>query len=114
MDKFCVFCKIVEGAIPSNKLYEDDTIMAFHDINPQAPVHVVIIPKLHIAESANDINDENKDVIAHIFASIPKIAKLAGVSSYRIINNCGADAGQTVMHIHFHLLGGKDMGEKLV
>lgn len=104
----CIFCKIINGEIPSNKVYEDDCILAFSDIDPQAPVHVIIIPKEHIT-SANAINKENSSVIAYIFEKIPEIAKKLGVfeSGYRIINNCGADGGQTVEHIHFHLMGGR-------
>lgn len=110
----CIFCKIVDGSIPSTKVYEDDKMLAFKDINPQAPVHIVMIPKQHIS-SANDINEENCDIIAHIFKTIPKIAeKLELKDGYRIISNCGSDAGQTVFHLHFHLLGGKSLGEKLV
>ena len=104
----CIFCKIINGEIPSNKVYEDDTILAFYDIEPQAPVHVIIIPKEHIT-SANAITKENSKVIAYIFEKIPEIAKKLGVfeSGYRIINNCGADGGQTVEHIHFHMMGGR-------
>lgn len=107
----CIFCKIVAGEIPSKKVYEDDLILAFNDIEPQAPVHVVIIPKEHI-ESANMITSENSKVIAHIFETIPKLAKELGVaeSGYRVINNCGVDGGQTVPHIHFHLTGGRQFG----
>ena len=107
----CIFCKIVAGEIPAKKDYEDDLILAFNDIEPQAPVHVVIIPKEHI-ESANMITPENSKVIAHIFETIPKLAKELGVaeSGYRVINNCGVDGGQTVPHIHFHLTGGRQFG----
>ena len=110
----CIFCKIVNGDIPSNKVYEDDTVLAFHDIAPQMPVHVIVIPKMHIA-SAAEVNEENSAVIAHIFEVIPKIAKDLGLDNgFRIINNCGKDGGQTVGHIHFHILGGKTLGEGLV
>ena len=111
----CIFCKIIAGEIPSTKVYEDDLIYAFRDINAQAPEHVLIVPKTHIA-SANEINAENSAVVAHIFARIGEIASLVGVKEdgYRIINNCGKNGGQTVKHLHFHLLGGKDLGEKLV
>lgn len=104
----CIFCKIIAGEIPSNKVYEDDKILAFHDIEPQAPVHVIIIPKEHIT-STNAITKENSAKIAYIFEKIPEIAKKLGVfeSGYRIINNCGADGGQTVEHIHFHMMGGR-------
>lgn len=110
----CIFCKIIDGEIPSNKVYEDDTVLAFHDINPQMPVHVIVIPKEHISCAA-DITPENSAVVAHIFEVIAKIAKDLGLNNgYRIINNCGEDGGQTVKHLHFHLLGGEKLGEKLV
>lgn len=110
----CIFCKIVNGDIPSNKVYEDDAILAFHDIAPQMPVHVIVIPKMHIA-SAAEVNEDNSSVIGHIFEVIPKIAKDLGLDNgFRIINNCGKDGGQTVGHIHFHILGGKTLGEGLV
>lgn len=107
----CIFCKIIAGEIPSSKVYEDDKILAFKDIEPQAPVHIIIIPKEHIS-SANAITCENAEVIAHIFTKIPEISKDAGVSEkgYRVVNNCGKDGGQTVDHIHFHLMGGREFG----
>ncbi len=110
----CLFCKIANGEIPSNKVYEDDKILAFHDIAPQAPVHVLVIPKEHVASSANDINAESCEAIGYLFSKIPEIASLAGVDSYRIINNCGEKAGQTVKHIHFHILSGDNLSEKMV
>lgn len=110
----CLFCKIANGEIPSNKIYEDDLIFAFHDIAPQCEVHALVIPKVHIASSANDVNSENSAVIAHIFEKIPEIARLLGIDSYRIINNCGEKAGQTVKHIHFHILSGDGLNERLV
>ncbi len=110
----CLFCKIANGEIPSNKVYEDDKILAFHDIAPQAKIHILVIPKRHIASSANDISSENSAEIGYIFAKIPEIARMAGVDSYRIINNCGDKAGQTVKHIHFHILSGDNLSEKLV
>lgn len=109
----CLFCEIINGNIPSTKVYEDDMIYAFKDINPAAPVHVLVTPKIHI-ECANDINSENSKYVSHIFEKIPQIAKSLGIDSYRVINNCGADAGQSVMHLHFHILGGTEMGEKLL
>ncbi len=109
----CIFCEIIQGNIPSTKVYEDDMILAFKDINPVAPVHTIIVPKIHI-ESANDINGENSKYVAHIFEKIPEIAKLQGITSYRLINNCGEDAGQTVKHLHFHLIGGVALGEKII
>ncbi len=111
----CIFCKIARGEIPSKKVYEDDLMYAFYDINPQAPVHVLMIPKQHL-DSANAITAENSAVVAHIFSKVGEIAEMVGVreDGYRIINNCGENGGQTVKHLHFHLLGGKNLGEKLV
>lgn len=109
----CLFCKIIAGEIPSNKAYEDDDILAFHDINPQAPVHILVIPKMHIP-SVDGINAENSAVIAKIFQKIPEIAKAAGISNgYRVISNCGPDACQSVPHLHFHILGGGQLSEKM-
>lgn len=110
----CLFCKIINGEIPSTKVYEDKYVYAFRDIEPQMPQHVVIVPKTHIS-SANDITADNSSYIAKIYEAAAVIAKQLDVdkSGYRIINNCGADAGQTVFHIHFHLLGGRKI-EKLV
>lgn len=110
----CLFCKIVVGEIPSKKVYEDEYVYAFCDIAPQAPVHVVVIPKEHIASSAEDINSENSVVIAKLFEVVPAIAKAAGITNgYRIVNNCGEDACQSVKHIHFHILGGKKLSETM-
>lgn len=111
----CIFCKIIKGEIPSTKVYEDDNVLAFKDINPQAPVHVIIIPKVHI-QSANMINEDNVQEVSNIFLAINKIVKELGIdeSGYRIINNCGKDGGQTVPHLHFHIIGKKNLGEKLV
>ena len=104
----CLFCKIIGGEIPSNKVYEDDTVFAFRDIDPQAPVHILIVPKEHIA-SAKDINESNSAVVAHIFEVAAKIAKAEGLDDgFRIVNNCGDSAGQTVKHLHFHLMGGRE------
>ena len=107
----CLFCKIIAGEIPSVKVFENDKVYAVRDIAPQAPQHIVILPKTHI-ECANDITPENSRAVSDIFEAIPAIAKAAGVDSsgYRIVNNCGADAGQTVMHLHFHMLGGAPGG----
>ena len=103
----CIFCKIANGEIPATKVYEDDTVVAFNDLEPQAPTHILIIPKMHIA-SADEINEANSAVVAHIFEVAAKIAKEKGLSNgYRIVNNCGADGGQTVKHLHFHLMGGR-------
>ena len=104
----CLFCKIIAGEIPCAKVYEDDTVFAFRDIEPQAPVHVLIVPKEHIA-SAKEINETNSAVVAHIFEVAAKIAKEEGLEDgYRIVNNCGDSAGQTVKHLHFHLMGGRN------
>lgn len=109
----CVFCDIINGSIPSEKVYEDDQILAFKDMNPAAPVHFLVVPKVHI-ENVNGITAENSKYIAHIFEKIPEIAKAQGIDSYRIINNCGVQAGQTVMHLHFHVIGGVQLGTKIV
>lgn len=106
----CIFCKIAVGEIPSNKVYEDEQLLAFYDIEPKAPVHVLIIPKTHLA-GARDVTTQNSAEVAHIFATIPQIAEKLGVSDYRIVTNNGADAGQTVQHLHFHLLAGRVLGE---
>lgn len=106
----CIFCKIAAGEIPSTKVYEDDTVVAFNDLDPQAPVHVLIIPKEHIA-SAAEINESNSAVVAHIFEVAAKIAAEKGLKDgFRIVNNCGNSAGQSVKHLHFHLMGGRDFG----
>ena len=105
----CLFCKIVAGQIPSTKVYEDETVLAFRDIAPQAPTHILVIPKAHI-DSVAGITAENSSVVAHIFEVIPAIAEKEGlVNGYRVVSNCGADAGQTVPHLHFHILGGKTL-----
>ncbi len=106
----CLFCKIAAGEIPSNKVYEDDKVLAFYDIEPKAPVHVLIIPKSHLA-GVRDVTADNSAVVAYIFAVIPQIAAKLGVTDYRIVTNNGADAGQTVQHLHFHLLAGRVLGE---
>ena len=109
----CIFCKIANGIIPSNKVYEDNDMLAFHDINPQAPIHVLVIPKIHVA-SVDEINDDNACVVAKIFTKIPEIAKMAGLENgYRVISNCGPDACQSVPHLHFHLLGGKQLADSM-
>ena len=109
----CLFCEIINGNIPSTKVYEDDMIYAFKDINPVAPVHFLVVPKGHI-ENVNEINAENSKYVSHIFEKIPEIAKSQGNESYRILNTCGPDAGQTVMHLHFHVVGGTELGEKIL
>ncbi|MEE1065195.1 MAG: histidine triad nucleotide-binding protein [Acutalibacteraceae bacterium] len=104
----CLFCKIINGDIPSSKVYEDETVFAFRDIEPQAPTHILIVPKQHI-KSAAEINEENSAVVAHIFEVAAKIAEAEGLTDgYRIVNNCGDSAGQTVKHLHFHLMGGRE------
>ena len=105
----CLFCKIIAGDIPSTKVYADETVYAFRDINPQAPTHILVVPKTHM-DDCNAVNAENSAVIAHIFEVIPQIAKAEGLANgYRVVSNCGADAGQTVQHLHFHILGGKTL-----
>ena len=106
----CLFCKIIGGEIPSTKVYEDDLVYAFNDIEPQAPVHIIIVPKEHIC-CANALNDENCTVVGHIFTVAAKLAKDMGFADngYRIVNNCGEDGGQTVKHLHFHLLAGRNL-----
>ena len=106
----CLFCKIINGDIPSERVYEDDYVYAFKDIDPVAPVHVLIVPKEHIA-SANEITAENSPVVSKIFEAAAIIAKENGIDAngYRIVNNCGELAGQTVKHLHFHLIGGRDL-----
>ena len=105
----CLFCKIVEGQIPSTKVYEDEQVLAFRDIAPQAPTHILVIPKAHIGSVA-EITGENSAVVAHIFEVIPQIAAAEGLTDgYRVVSNCGAHAGQTVQHLHFHILGGKQL-----
>lgn len=109
----CIFCKIAHGEIPSNKVYEDDDMLAFYDINPMAKVHVLVIPKAHI-ENVDAVNADNAAVVAKIFAKIGDIAKMVGITNgYRVISNCGADAKQSVMHLHFHILGGQELPEKM-
>ena len=110
----CLFCRIIAGEIPSNKVYEDEMMLAFHDINPEAPVHVLVIPKTHIP-SMDGVTEENIIRVAKIFEKIPHIAKLAGITNgYRVISNCGADAAQSVQHLHFHILGGKKLPDHIV
>lgn len=107
----CLFCKIISGDIPSTKVYENDKVYAFLDIDPQAPKHIIIIPKTHIS-SANEISASNKDLIGDIFEAAAIIAKEQGFDKegYRIVNNCGENGGQTVGHIHFHMLAGRLLG----
>lgn len=105
----CLFCKIAAGEIPSTKVYEDDLVLAFRDIAPMAPTHILVIPKAHIP-SVDGITAENSSVVAHIFEVIPAIAKAEGLENgYRVVSNCGPDAGQSVHHLHFHILGGRQL-----
>ena len=109
----CIFCKIAAGEIPSTKVYEDDLCVAFKDLSPQAKVHVLIIPKAHIASVAC-INGENSAVIAHIFETIPKVAKKLGLDDgFRVVSNCGPHACQSVHHLHFHILGGEQLQDTM-
>ena len=106
----CLFCKIIAGDIPSTKVYEDETVYAFRDINPQAPTHILVVPKSHM-DDCNAVSAENSAVIAHIFEVIPQIARAEGLENgYRVISNCGPDSGQMVPHLHFHILGGRALG----
>lgn len=109
----CLFCKIIAGEIPSAKVYEDEKVYAFKDINPQAPVHVLIVPKCHI-ESADAIDAESSAWVSAVFEAIPKVAKACGLENgYRVITNIGEDGCQSVKHIHFHILGGKKLSESM-
>ena len=104
----CLFCRIVRGEIPSEKLYEDDELLAFYDIAPQAPVHFLVIPKQHIEDCA-DINESNSSVVAKAFELISKLTKEKGIESFRVVSKTGREAGQSVQHLHFHVLAGRDM-----
>jgi len=107
--KDCIFCKIVAGEIPSKKVYEDDKILAFHDINPVAPVHVLFVPKMHMG-SLNDIDPSNIDYVSHILEKIPELVKTLGLSNgYRVVINTGADGRQSVDHLHIHIIGGRKL-----
>lgn len=105
----CLFCKIIAGEIPSKKVYEDDKILAFYDIAPAAPVHFLVIPKAHIT-GASAITADNAEIVGYIYAKIAEITKDFGIASYRVVTNCGEDAGQTVFHLHFHVLAGGTLG----
>lgn len=111
----CIFCMINERKIPSTIVYEDDKVLAFNDIKPVAPIHVVIIPKEHIA-NVNELTEENASVLGDIHLAAKKIAAKLGIADkgYRLINNCGADAGQTIFHLHYHLISGVKMSAKIV
>ncbi len=109
----CIFCMIRDGKIPSSKVYEDEQILAFNDVNPQAPVHILVIPKEHIC-SADAISADNSAVVAKIFEKIPDITKKAGAANgYRVVTNCGEDGCQSVKHLHFHIIGGKKLSEQM-
>lgn len=109
----CLFCKIAEGSIPSKKVFENEKVYAFYDISPQAPVHVLVIPKRHI-ESVDKVDDSNIDDIAQVFKAIPKIAEICGLENgYRVVSNVGEDGCQSVKHMHFHILGGQKLSEKM-
>jgi len=107
-DANCLFCKIIKGEIPSNKVYEDNFCYAFYDIDPQAPTHFLVVPKAHI-RSCGEINAGNSALVGHMFEVISKIAKNLGFNDFRVVSNCGEQAGQTVPHLHFHVLSGRDM-----
>ena len=111
----CLFCKIIKGEVPSNKVYEDEECLAFHDINPAAPIHILVIPKKHI-KSVAELEKEDEALMGKLFTVINKIAEQEGFKEdgYRIINNCGKNGGQEVMHLHFHILGGRELGPKIV
>ena len=109
----CIFCKIIAGEIPSAKVYENEWVYAFRDINPMAPVHVLVVPKTHVC-CADAIGASNSDLVAKIFEAVPKIAAAEGLTNgYRVITNCGEDACQTVKHLHFHILGGKKLSDQM-
>ena len=111
----CVFCKIIKGEIPTEKVYETDEILAFKDIHPAAPIHILVVPKKHIS-MLTDLKPEDEALIGKIYTTINEIAEQEGFKKqgYRVIANCGKDSGQEVMHIHFHVLGGKKLGDKIV
>lgn len=113
-DKDCLFCRIIDGEIPSTKVYEDEWVYAFRDINPQAPVHILVVPKEHICCAAA-VDESNSAYVAKCFEAVAKIAKAEGLDKgYRVINNCGENGGQTVMHLHFHILGGVKLSERML
>lgn len=114
LDSNCLFCKIIEGKIQSNKVYEDEDVLAFNDIHPVAPIHILVIPKKHI-KSVNHLEDDDEEIVGKIFRAIKKIAKEKGFEQegYRVVTNCGVNGGQEVMHLHFHIIGGKKLGSKI-
>lgn len=109
----CLFCKIAAGEIPSKKIYEDEIVYAFYDIQPAVPTHFLVIPKAHTMENCAQINEENAQIMGHIFQVIARLARQLGLeeNGYRVVTNCGEDAGQTVRHLHFHVLGGGPLGK---
>lgn len=111
----CIFCKIAAKQIPSSIVYEDEFVIAFHDITPAAPVHILVVPKIHI-DNINHIAGDDSGIIEKLMKAAVEVAKIASIndSGYRIINNCGEDGGQTINHLHFHVIGGKGLGAKLV
>lgn len=111
----CIFCKIINKEIPSTIVYEDEKVIAFNDVNPAAPIHILVVPKKHV-EKVLDLKDEEMEIVAHIYKVINKIAKDQGFATkgFRVITNCGKDSGQEVMHLHFHILAGKTLGPKIV
>ena len=114
LDKDCLFCRIISGEIPSTKVYEDEHVYAFRDINPQAPVHIIVVPKEHIC-CAEAIDGDNSVWVARCFEAIARIARAEGLEKgFRVVNNCGEDGGQTVMHLHFHIIGGMKLSDKIV
>ena len=109
----CLFCKIIEGEIPSTKVYENEYVYAFRDINPQAPVHILVIPKTHIS-SLDEVTAENAALVAEVLSAIPVIAKHEGLTGgYRVVSNVGKDACQSVKHLHFHILGGEQLSDSM-
>jgi len=111
----CVFCRIIKGELPSSKVYENDDIVVFKDINPAAPIHVLVVPKVHI-ESLEALNQDNMEVVPKIHAAILEVTKILGINKdgYRVVVNCGKNGGQTVPHLHYHVLGGAVFNEKIV
>lgn len=113
----CIFCKLAHGEIPTPLIYEDEAVVAFHDLHPQAPVHVLIVPKTHVRDIDSLASHESGEaILGQVLRAIPQVAERLGIraSGFRLINNCGRDAGQTIDHVHFHLLGGKVLGEHIV
>lgn len=107
-DPDCLFCKIIKGEIPSDKVYEDGLVYVFRDIDPQAPTHLLVIPKVHL-KSCAEVTRWNSSIVAHCFEAIAEVTKELGITEFRVVSNCGAQAGQSVPHLHFHLLAGRDM-----